>query len=257
MGIQHRLRPMRRDLQWVVLCGALAGTVGCAPASLREMGEVTVWVNVEDYDLEPGDPTQLGLSYDTSQGCVTLPERFTVTQNGRPLTILSRGAWSPPDLLHPGGCSGPVITAYVPDPSEERTTFVFSDGEDTVVAGFLNLTTPMSLRLVEPLDGVLRPGQTGVVEYFPPTDQLSDPSLSLTGKDQQWAGHSYPRQEGSTFTFTVPLSAVAGPAELSLRAFTFSGASPCTDRCVARKYKEASLPVTIGSFELPAGKVTP
>jgi hypothetical protein len=224
------------------------------------MGEVTVWFDVEGYGRQPGDSTQVRLSYDTSRGCVTLPERFTATQNGRPLTVLSHGQWSPPSLFSSGGCGMPVVTGSMPDPSEELTTFVFSDGEETIVAEFRNPTTPLSLRLREPQDGVLRPGQTAVVEFFPSTDLLSDPHLTLIPEEPQLAGLSYesvPRREGSTFIFTVPLSAPPGPAKISLQSFTFAGPGQCTQRCVSRNFKQASLPVTVGAFELPAGKVTP
>jgi hypothetical protein len=224
------------------------------------MGEVTVWLNLETYGLKPGDSTQLNLSYDMSQSCVTLPERFTATQNGRPLPILSRGGWSPPSIRSSGGCSPPGVTAYVPEPSEESTTFVFSDGEDTLVVEFRNLTTPLSLRLLEPQDGVLRPGQTFVVEYFPATDLLVDPSLGLQAENPQLAGSTSGaalRRDGSTFTLSVPLTAAPGPAKLSLSSFTFAGTSQCPHRCVSRRSKYASLPVTIAPFELPAGKVTP
>jgi hypothetical protein len=224
------------------------------------MEEVSIWLDLEGYGLKPGDSTQINLYYDMSQGCVTLPEHFTATQNGRSLPILSRGGWSPPTIRSSGGCGAPTVTAYVPDPSEESTTFVFSDGVDTRVVEFRNLTAPMSLRLLEPQDGVLRPGQTAVLEYFPATDLLVDPMLGLEAENPQLAGSSsgiIQRREGSTFTLTVPVTAVPGPAKLSLSGTTYAGTSQCPYLCGSRQRKQASLPVTIAPFELPAGKVTP
>ncbi|WP_257450199.1 hypothetical protein [Archangium lipolyticum] len=243
-------------LRLLALGAALVGAAGCGPA-LRDLGDVEVYLNPSPSSSNPAPST---LSYDANaHGCVNWPEDWTATQNGKPLTFVSRGGntlvWS--SSYTPQGviCSMPTFESFAPDITEEVTTFIFSDGHDEIVAEFLNLNTPLSLRLVSPQDGLLRPGQTAVVAYAPETDRLGEPGLELgrnDGSGINWLrGTTRPRQEGATFTFTVPLSVPPGEAELSLRATAVSGVSRCSSTCIAQTLKHARLTVRIAPFAQP------
>jgi hypothetical protein len=254
-----------RHLLLLCLGALLTVGSGCGPdaadAAVLEAPDTVVWLDTESYGLDPGSPTQLLLLYDSSvHGCVELKD-LQATQNGRALRQLSAGGEVDPGFMRPGGCATPVFEAFMPDASEELTSFVLSAGGQTLVAEFQYTTAPLSMRLREPADGLLRPGTRAVLEYFPATDVLLAPTLHLEGPagSRPWAPNpELMRLEPGTLTFTVPLELSPGATQLSLMAFTYSGTLRCTaGRCRNRRLKEATLAVTLVAAASAAGEGAP
>lgn len=240
----------------------LAVGSGCSPdTAVLEAPDTVLWLDTETYGLTPGSPTYLLLSYDSSvHGCVEL-EDLQATQNGKALRLLSAGGEVEPGFMRPGGCATPVFEAFMPDSSEELTTFVLSAGDRTLVAEFQSTTAPLSMRLREPADGLLRPGARAVLEYFPATDVLLEPTLHLEGPggSHLWAPNpELMRVEQGSITFTVPLELSPGATTLSLMAFTYSGTQRCTaGRCRNRRLKQATIAVTLAPAASVAGEGAP
>jgi hypothetical protein len=164
------IRSMRPGAAFAVLLllsviTACGGGLESLPDGVLEIATMSV-----SGHLEPGARLSVGLRYDTTKrSCISIPDAV-VNQNGVPMEVREPGHYDSPTLRYEGGCQPPYFWGTLPPQTEEITTIVVKDGATELSAEFDHLTTQTTLRIIEPADGILRPGQLAKLAYFPPRD---------------------------------------------------------------------------------------
>jgi hypothetical protein len=233
----------------------LLGSSGCGGV-FSSAETLTVFLLPESGDAEHPEPrTVLSFRFPSERDCPSLPEGLRATQNGVPMEVLERGYWRQGGpILDSSGCVRPRLNVEPPPPSEALTTFVLDDGGAELVAEFRDLGTPVTGRLLEPADAVLRPGQRAVVEFAPASAVLTTPFVqvqSINGRDL-WHARVALQQEGAphTFSFVVPEGASVGQARIELRGGSQAGVARCTaGACLAEKNIHFDIPITLAPRE--------
>jgi hypothetical protein len=143
-----------------------------------------------------------------------------------------------------------------PADSEKITFRLFDAGLERVVE-FENVFAPMSMRIVSPEDGVLRPGQTLVVERSPATDTVfsflggppSYEQLSFFSGAQQFHFNSGFVRNGNRLSFTVPENVLAGEGFIALEGDYNPGITRCdfTQCSFSRTRSSGRVPVVFAA----------
>jgi len=185
---------------------------------------------------------------DAKGGCLSVSPELKVTLNGKPMTVTSRGGES---KLVEGKCEQVLFHGPVPAETDAVTTFVLEEGEDSYVAEFQNLLTPISLRLVSPSDGVVRPGQTVVVDWAPTTfkGEAARPPYPrfLDATDKMHVLQASWGQGGSSLSFQLSADVAPGAGQLDVDPFAPAVSRCDFESCGAEGVKPALLPVTVSA----------
>ena len=185
---------------------------------------------------------------DAGGGCLSVPSSLEASMNGKPMTVASRGGES---KLVEGKCEQVVFHGPIPAETDAVTTFVLEEGEERYVAEFQNLTTPISLRLVSPADGVVRPGQTVVVDWTPTTfkgEAARTPyPRFLDATDKMHVLQASWGQGGSSLSFPLPADVAPGAGQLDVDPFAPAVSRCDFASCGAEGVKPALLPVTVSA----------
>ncbi len=229
-----------------MLGGVLAMVAGCGIAA----DDMTAFFSLSAAPIPDSNLVRIGVGIngiDSGGVCVSLPLTARATVNGASVDIENRGS---PSKEFMGGCESVTFSAQVPLAVGDRVKVEITDLGLERIVEFENPLAPLSLNLVSPANGVLRPGDTAVVEWLPANDWIEEFSSGLDLKLQDATG-APPQSlslkwQGHRLTFQVPSTVKAGSGRLVLTGHFNSATSRCDfDRCSHRQYKTASVPVTI------------
>jgi len=185
---------------------------------------------------------------DAGGGCLSVSPGVEVSMNGKRMTVTSRGGES---KVIEGRCAEVLFHGPLPAETDAVTTFVLEEGEERYVAEFQNLLTPISLRLASPSDGVVRPGQTVVVDWEPATfkgreDNPPYPRF-LDAMDKVHVLQASWGQGGSSLSIQLPAGVAPGMGELDVDPFAPAVSRCDFESCAAEGVKPSLLPVTLSA----------
>jgi hypothetical protein len=233
----------------LMLGGLFAVVTGCGGSSDLGASRPAFQVGFRYPSVEGADNYEARLvGKDAGGGCLSVPSSLEVSMNGKPMTVTSRGGES---RLVEGKCEQVLFHGPIPAETDAVTTFVLEEGEDSYVAEFQNLLTPISLRLVSPSDGVVRPGQTVVVDWAPTTfkgvaDRPPYPRF-LDATDKMHVLQASWGQGGSSLSFQLPADVAPGAGQLDVDPFAPAVSRCDFESCGAEGVKPALLPVTVSA----------
>jgi hypothetical protein len=225
-----------------LLGGMLVGAAGCGIGD-NETFHPRFQVNTGNNLNEISDTLAVELhGISSKDGCFSLPGGAKVTMNGKPVNIESRGS----RMMFMRSCESVKFSAPTPAPTEEVTTFMISDWGDERVVEFQNVAVPMTMRVLSPQDGILRPGQNVVLERSPATDTVYEGALHVIVRDA--AGQEHRRaellQEENRISFVVPAGLAEGAGSIELRGRFRSGVTRCDfSDCAHDKDRSVEQPV--------------
>lgn len=233
----------------LMLGGLVAVVAGCEGSSDLGASRPAFWVGYRYPSVEGPNNYEVRLvGKDAGGGCLAVSPNLEVTMNGQPMTMTSRGG--EPELKGMR-CQDPLFHGPLPAETDAVTTFVLEDDEEKYVAEFQNLITPIALRLVSPADGLVRPGQTVVVDWQPdtfkgeegstPYPRFSDATDKVHALQATWG------QGRTSMSIQIPAEVAPGPGRLDVDPFTPAVSRCDFESCHPESVKPAELSVTISA----------
>ncbi|HYO65900.1 MAG TPA: hypothetical protein VEU33_07455 [Archangium sp.] len=239
-------------IRQLMLGGVLAMAVGCG-GGLDDEGRNSFFTVNSTESAGDGLVRFHASLFATSDAgdCAVLSMTAQATVNGKPADIGGRGG-----KKFMQGCDPIWFSGVAPAGSEKITFRIFDAGLERVVE-FENVFEPMSMRVVSPEDGVLRPGQTLVVERSPATDTAAafldgPPSyeqLSFFNGAQQFHFSQGFVRNGNRLSFTVPAQMLPGEGFIALEGDYNPGVTRCdfTQCSFSRTRSSGRVPVVFAA----------
>lgn len=206
----------------------LATTVGCGPAvidvSLNELPNPVLRVELETElsdELVVIDPEQ----EDINGSCHRVPDDTRLTVNGTRFKRESRGD----NVRVTEGyhtCRMPYFTGPRRPVDEPRTEFVLSDGETQMRAVFQSLRAVRRFRVNGQEQASLRGGQDVGLEWFPATDRLESPTVTLRAEGSSDDTYYFPQVDAGHLRFTLG-ALPPGRYVMSLAGKAYVGVEAC------------------------------
>jgi hypothetical protein len=203
-------------------------TVGCGPAlidvSLNELPNPVFSVQLESEvggEVVVIDPEQ----DDITGSCHRVPEATRLTVNGTQLERESRGdnAWATAGYHT---CRMPFFKGPRRPADETRSEFILSDGDTQMRAVFQELRAVRHFRVNGQEQASLRVGQEVDLEWFPATDRLESPTVTLRIEGGSDDKYYFPRMDGGHLRFTLD-ALPPGRYVLSLSGIAHAGVEAC------------------------------
>ncbi|WP_375766220.1 hypothetical protein NR798_31580 [Archangium gephyra] len=183
----------------------LATTVGCGPSvidvSLKELPSPVLRVELETElgdEMVVIDPEQ----EDINGSCHRVPDDTRLTVNGTQFKRESRGD----NVRVTQGyhtCIMPWFTGPRRPVDETRSEFIVSDGETQMRAVFQSLRAVRRFQVNGQEQATLRGGQDVDLEWFPATDRLETPTVTLRAEGSTNDNYYFPQVEGAHMRFTL------------------------------------------------------
>ncbi len=232
-----------------MLGGLFAVVAGCGGGSDLEASQPTFQVGYRYPAIQGPDNYEVRLvGKEVGGGCLSVSPDVEVSMNGKRMSATSRGGES---KLLKGACDAVLFHGPAPAETDAVTTFVLAEGEEQYVAEFQNLLTPISLRIASPADGVVRPGQTVVVDWEPTTFKVGEGSPRyprfMDATDTVHVLEATWGLGGSSMSFQLPAGVAPGMGELDVDPFAPTVSRCDFKTCVTEGVKPALLPVTVAA----------
>jgi hypothetical protein len=245
----HWRRMENTTFRRLMLGGLVAMVAGCGGTSDLGASRPALWVGFRYPPTQGPDNYEVRLvGKDAGGGCLSVSRSLEVTMNGKRMSVTSSGGESE---VQEGRCAEVLFHGPLPAETDAVTTFVIEDDGEKYVAEFQNLLVPISLRLVSPADGLVRPGQTVVVDWQPatfkgvedrpPYPRFWDATGNVHALQGTWG------QGGSSMSIPIPAGVAQGTGELDLDPFAPAVSRCDFESCGAEDVKPAGLPVTISA----------
>jgi hypothetical protein len=233
----------------LMLGGLVAMVAGCGGGSDLGASRPAFWVGFNLLPVEGPDTYEVRLvGKDAGGGCLSVSPNLKVTMNGKRMTVTSTGGEPEVKGLR---CRDVLFHGPPPAETDAVTTFVIEDDGEKYVAEFQNLLVPISLRLVSPSDGLVRPGQTVVVDWQPDTFKGSEDSPPYPRfRDATDKVHTLQAtwgQGGTSMSIQIPADVAPGRGELDVDPFTPAVSRCDFESCNPESVKPALLSVTISA----------
>jgi hypothetical protein len=233
----------------LMLGGLVAVVAGCGGDSDLGASRPAFWVGYRYPSVEGPNNYQVQLvGKDAGGGCLSVSSNLEITMNGQRMTVTSRGGESNYKEL---GCQQVLFHGPLPAETDAVTTFVLEDDGEKYVAEFQNLIAPISLRLVSPSDGLVRPGQTVVVDWQPDTFKGEEGSQPYPRfRDATDKVHALPAiwgQGRTSMSIQLPADVAPGMGKLDVDPLTPAVSRCDFESCHPEDVKPAELPVTISA----------
>lgn len=183
----------------------VGATGGCGPAlidaNLNEHPHPVLRVELES---EVGGEMVLIApeQYDISGPCHRVPADTRLTVNGTQLALESRGdnAWATAGYHT---CLMPQFKGPRRPAEETRSEFIVSDGQTQWRAVFQELRAVRRFRVNGQEQASLRGGQEVDLEWFPATDRLDAPTVTLRAEGSSTDTYYFPAMDGGHLRFTL------------------------------------------------------
>lgn len=240
---------MNTTFRRLMLGGLVAVVAGCGGSSDLGASRPSFWVGYRYPSVGGANTYEVRLvGKDAGGGCLSVSPNLKVTMNGQPMTVTSTGGEPQVEGMR---CRDPLFHGPPPAETDAVTTFVLEDDEEKYVAEFQNLLTPISLRLVSPADGLVRPGQMVVVDWQPDTfkgEEGSTPYPRLwDATDKMHTLQATWGQGRTSMSIPIPAEAAQGPGKLDVDAFTPAVSRCDFESCHPEAVKPAELSVIISA----------
>ncbi len=233
----------------LMLGGLFAVVAGCGGGSDLGASRPAFQVGFRYPPVQGADNYEVRLvGKDAGGGCLSVSPDLEVTMNGKRMSVTSRGGES---KVIEGSCAQVLFHGPLPAETDAVTTFVIEEGEEQYVAEFQHLLTPISLRIASPADGVVRPGQTVVVDWEPATfkGREGNPPYPrfLDAMDQVHVLEASWGQGGSSLSLQLPAGVAPGMGQLDVDPFAPAVSRCDFESCGAEGVKPPLLPVTLSA----------
>jgi hypothetical protein len=233
----------------LMLGGLFAVVAGCGGVSDLGASRPAFQVGFRYPPVQGADNYEVRLvGKDAGGGCLSVSPSLEVTLNGKRMTVTSRGGES---RLVEGKCEQVLFHGPPPAETDAVTTFVLEDDGKRYVAEFQHLLTPITLRLVSPADGVVRPGQTVVVDWEPATFKGSEGSPPYPrfrdATDTVHLAQATWGQGGGSMSIQLPAGIAPGRGDLEVDPFTPAVSRCDFESCVPEGVKPTDLSVTLSA----------
>jgi hypothetical protein len=183
----------------------VGATTGCGPAlidvSLSELPQPVLRVELESEmggEMVLIDPEQ----DDITGSCHRVPAGTRLTVNGTQLALESRGdnAWATAGYHT---CRMPQFKGPRRPADETRSEFILSDGQTQLRAVFQELRAVRRFQVNGQEQASLRGGQEVDLAWFPATDRLESPTVTLRAEGSSTDNYYFPQMASGHLRFTL------------------------------------------------------
>ncbi|HEX8698182.1 MAG TPA: hypothetical protein VF815_05055 [Myxococcaceae bacterium] len=228
---------MRQKSRWVSSL-VLVWLWGCGAVELEDMEAPVLFVSAPHPSAWAFAPLQISVG-EAGENCPDLSDDMKAFFNDSEVPLTTVGGWYDGSFMGPSaGCRHSLYSAEAsalpPGLGEALTRIRITEGDTTLHAEAQDLCAPRRISVRSPADGVLRQGDTVVLEWQPANDALhvKDIAVQFTNGAGFKEGYSLVsttlnslQLEGNLLRFVMPPlpTAFEGPAELM---FTGSSTVP-------------------------------